>query len=93
MVSLFLIVSLNDPVLLTIKDHGNEWCAREPTKKVIFCFDKHSGYGGYSSATWGHGVRNFLFNGTDPKVGLQTWIRLEEGETRAWVVLDEKYGG
>lgn len=25
-------------------DHGNEWCAREPTKDVIFCFDKHSGY-------------------------------------------------
>ena len=24
-------------------DHGNEWCAREPTKDVIFCFDKHSG--------------------------------------------------
>jgi hypothetical protein len=25
-------------------DHGNEWCAREPSKDVIFCFDKHSGY-------------------------------------------------
>ena len=25
-------------------DHGNEWCAREPTKDVIFCFDKHSGW-------------------------------------------------
>ena len=24
-------------------DHGNEWCTREPTKDVIFCFDKHSG--------------------------------------------------
>lgn len=24
-------------------DHGNEWCAREPSKDVIFCFDKHSG--------------------------------------------------
>lgn len=24
-------------------DHGNEWCAREPTKDVVFCFDKHSG--------------------------------------------------
>ena len=24
-------------------DHGNEWCAREPIKDVIFCFDKHSG--------------------------------------------------
>jgi hypothetical protein len=25
------------------EDHGNEWCAREPEKDVIFCFDKHSG--------------------------------------------------
>lgn len=25
-------------------DHGDEWCAREPSKDVIFCFDKHSGY-------------------------------------------------
>ena len=24
-------------------DHGNEWCKREPSKNVIFCFDKHSG--------------------------------------------------
>ena len=24
-------------------DHGNEWCAREPTKDIIFCFNKHSG--------------------------------------------------
>ena len=30
-----------DTVLLP--DHGNEWCIREPTKNVIFCFDKHSG--------------------------------------------------
>ena len=25
-------------------DHGNEWCTREPTNDVIFCFDKHSGW-------------------------------------------------
>ncbi|KAF8058975.1 Metallo-dependent phosphatase [Lyophyllum atratum] len=24
-------------------DHGNEWCVREPCKRVIFCFDKHPG--------------------------------------------------
>lgn len=23
--------------------HGNEWCAREPTKDGIFCFNKHTG--------------------------------------------------
>ncbi|KIM42443.1 hypothetical protein M413DRAFT_444859 [Hebeloma cylindrosporum] len=73
-------------------DHGNEWCAREPTKDVIFCFDKHSGYGGYDSAGWGHGVRNLLFHTPDPKAGVETWIRLEAGETRARVILDKHYG-
>ncbi|EPQ53523.1 Metallo-dependent phosphatase [Gloeophyllum trabeum ATCC 11539] len=72
-------------------DHGNEWCIREPTKDVIFCFDKHSGYGGYSSAGWGHGVRNIVFSSPDPKQGLQTWIRLEDGTTRAQVTLDGRY--
>ncbi len=28
---------------MRLTDHGNEWCRREPTKNVIFCFDKHSG--------------------------------------------------
>lgn len=30
--------------LTKLLDHGDEWCAREPTYGVIFCFDKHSGY-------------------------------------------------
>lgn len=30
--------------LTRLLDHGNEWCAREPTYEVIFCFNKHSGY-------------------------------------------------
>lgn len=30
--------------LIELLDHGNEWCAREPTYEVIFCFNKHSGY-------------------------------------------------
>ncbi|GJE86758.1 metallo-dependent phosphatase [Phanerochaete sordida] len=72
-------------------DHGDEWCAREPTKDVIFCFDKHSGYGGYSSDGWGHGVRNIVFSTPDPSVGPETWIRLEEGETRARITLDKNY--
>jgi hypothetical protein len=73
-------------------DHGNEWCAREPTKNVVFCFDKHSGYGGYTGDGWGHGVRNILFQSPDPNVGLITWIRLEDGETRANVTLDRYFG-
>ncbi|KAH9939180.1 Metallo-dependent phosphatase [Amylocystis lapponica] len=72
-------------------DHGNEWCVREPTKDVIFCFGKHSGYGGYSSAGWGHGVRNIVFSSPNPTDGLESWIRLEDGTTRARVVLDANY--
>ncbi|KAF9475416.1 Metallo-dependent phosphatase [Pholiota conissans] len=72
-------------------DHGNEWCSREPTKDVIFCFDKHSGYGGYSDASWGYGVRNLVFHSPDPSAGVETWIRLQAGETRARIVLDENY--
>jgi len=72
-------------------DHGNEWCAREPTKNLIFCFDKHSGYGGYSNPGWGHGVRNIIFTSSDPRAGVETWIRLEDGEVRARVVLDEGF--
>lgn len=73
-------------------DHGDEWCAREPSKDVIFCFGKHSGYGGYSSAGWGHGVRNIVFPSADPASGLETWILLEDGQTRARVTLDGNYG-
>ncbi|KAF9256381.1 Metallo-dependent phosphatase [Marasmius fiardii PR-910] len=72
-------------------DHGNEWCARETTKDVIFCFDKHSGYGGYGEPEWGYGVRNLLFTSPDPTKGVRTWIRLEAGETRAEIILDKNY--
>ncbi|KAI0659004.1 Metallo-dependent phosphatase [Cubamyces menziesii] len=72
-------------------DHGNEWCKREPTKNVIFCFDKHSGYGGYSSAGWGHGVRNVVFRSPNPSVGPETWIRMQDGETHAHIIMDDSY--
>ena len=51
-----------------------------------------SRYGGYSSAGWGHGVRNLVFSSPDPAESVKTWIRLEEGETRALVTLDKNYG-
>ncbi|OCH87059.1 Metallo-dependent phosphatase [Obba rivulosa] len=82
---------LNLHAVISGHDHGNEWCRREPTKNVIFCFDKHSGYGGYSSTGWGHGVRNIVFTSPRPSDGLQSWIRLEGGETHARVLLDKNY--
>lgn len=42
-------------------DHGNEWCARDPDSQVVLCFNKHTGYGGYSNKGWGHGVSSLLF--------------------------------
>ncbi|KAF9457688.1 Metallo-dependent phosphatase-like protein [Collybia nuda] len=78
--------------LISGHDHGNEWCVREPIKDVIFCFDKHSGYGGYTGDDWGYGVRNLLFTSPDPNKGVETWIRLEEGETRAHITLNRQYG-
>ncbi|KXN84652.1 putative inactive purple acid phosphatase 16, partial [Leucoagaricus sp. SymC.cos] len=77
-------------------NHGNEWCAREPTKDVIFCYDKHSGYGGYGDPSWMYGVRNIVFHSSTNTVGdtlpkVESWIRLEEGETRAHVWLNDNY--
>jgi hypothetical protein len=48
-------------------------------------------YGGYSSAGWGHGVRNLVFNSPDPSAGVETWIRLENGDTHARITLDKNY--
>ncbi|KAF8421713.1 hypothetical protein L210DRAFT_3490928 [Boletus edulis BED1] len=72
-------------------DHGDEWCAREPTYDVIFCFNKHSGYGGYSRPGWGRGVRSIIFHSAAPLVGLETYIMMENGTSHARVILDEHY--
>jgi len=81
--------SQNIVAIVSGHDHGNEWCAVEPTKEVIFCFDKHSGYGGYSSTGWDHGVRNFIFKtaGAGP-LEVTSWIRYEEGQIKAQVKLE-----
>jgi len=49
-------------------------------------------YGGYGQAGWGYGVRNIVFHTPDPKAGVETWIRFQDGQTRARVTLDGKYG-
>jgi hypothetical protein len=49
-------------------------------------------YGGYDRPGWGHGVRNIVFSSPDPVRGPETWIRLEDGQTRAKVTLDSTYG-
>ncbi|KAI0794828.1 Metallo-dependent phosphatase [Abortiporus biennis] len=83
----------NLKVVVSGHDHGNEWCAREPTQDVIFCFDKHSGFGGYSSAGWLHGIRSFVLNTTvtDVKAGIESYVLVEDGTTRDRVFLDRNY--
>ena len=49
-------------------------------------------YGGYGKPSWGYGVRNIKFQTPDPNAGVETWIRLQEGEIRAKVILDDQYG-
>ena len=49
-------------------------------------------YGGYGQRSWGYGVRNLQFHTSDPNSGVETWIRLQEGEIRARVILDDQYG-
>jgi len=51
-------------------------------------------YGGYGQPSWGYGVRNFVFHASDIRdnesqlAQVESWIRLEEGDTRAHVWLD-----
>ncbi|KAH7904986.1 Metallo-dependent phosphatase [Hygrophoropsis aurantiaca] len=78
-------------VVISGHDHGNEWCAREPTKRIIFCFDKHSGYGGYSYQGWGRGVRNLIFLSPDPRDSIETYIRLENGSSKYKVALNDEF--
>ncbi|KAL4076881.1 Metallo-dependent phosphatase-like protein [Scleroderma yunnanense] len=78
-------------VVISGHDHGDEWCAREPTYDVIFCFSKHSGYGGYGEEDWGRGVRSLIFRSSVPSDGIETYILLEDGTMRARVILNSEY--
>ena len=58
----------------------------------VISYHEFGRYGGYGEHSWGYGVRNLKFHTPDPNEGVETWIRLQEGETRARVVLDDQYG-
>ncbi|KDQ08899.1 hypothetical protein BOTBODRAFT_59103 [Botryobasidium botryosum FD-172 SS1] len=72
-------------------DHGNEWCKRDPAKDVVLCFDKHSGYGGYSKGGWGYGTRTFQFSLKTLKSSVTSWVRMEDGSKKDQVTLDKNY--
>jgi len=48
-------------------------------------------YGGYGSPGWGFGVRNLVFKGFDTIGTVKTWIRMEDGEKKAMLDLDESF--
>ncbi|KAF2030577.1 Metallo-dependent phosphatase [Setomelanomma holmii] len=81
-------------------DHGIDWCMKWnkdlPTSPangngVHFCFNRHSGFGGYSN--WKRGARQIMVE--EWKLGkneLDTWIRLEDGSVSGRVTLNATYG-
>ncbi|KAF2820150.1 Metallo-dependent phosphatase [Ophiobolus disseminans] len=81
-------------------DHGVDWCMKwanelptSPSKGngVNFCFNRHSGFGGYSN--WKRGARQIMVE--EDKLGkheLETWNRLEDGSISGLVTLNATYG-
>lgn len=80
-------------------DHKS-WCMKwsnnlptSPTNgnDVNFCFNRHSGYGGYTD--WARGARQIVVE--EAKLGkneVETWIRLEDGSVSGRVTLNSTYG-
>lgn len=80
-------------------DHGVDWCMKwskdllnnSPVngKGLNMCFNRHSGYGGYSN--WTRGGRQIVVK--EAKLDeLETWIRLEDGSVSGHVTLNSTYG-
>ena len=60
-------------------------------KGLNLCFNRHTGYGGYSD--WTRGGRQIVIE--EAKLGentLETWIRLEDGSVSGRVTLNSTYG-
>lgn len=80
-------------------DHGNTWCYKWdgviPGMTVAghglnVCFGQHSGYGGYGN--WIRGARQVLLTREKLQhLELDTWIRLESGDTVGSVALNATY--
>ncbi|KAJ5020583.1 Metallo-dependent phosphatase-like protein [Bipolaris maydis] len=82
-------------------DHGVDWCMKwsknlpntTPSNGngLKICFNRHSGYGGYSD--WTRGARQIVV-GEDMlgKNIVDTWIRLENGKVSGKVTLNNTFG-
>jgi hypothetical protein len=73
-----------------------KWAKNLPTSPtngngVHFCFNRHSGFGGYSN--WKRGARQIMVEEHQlDKNELDTWIRLEDGSISGAVTLNATYG-
>ncbi|KAJ3195852.1 hypothetical protein HK101_010830 [Irineochytrium annulatum] len=74
------LASAPTPILaaFTGHDHGTGWCCPGPpgtaVEPIMFCFGKHTGYGGYGN--WDRGARVIKLDYDDIK-HWSTWIRME----------------
>jgi hypothetical protein len=58
---------------------------------ITFCFNRHSGHGGYSN--WKRGARQIVVEQDMlSKNEVETWIRLEDGSVSGHVTLNATYG-
>jgi hypothetical protein len=57
---------------------------------LIFCFGRHTGYGGYGR--WTRGSRQLFLDEKRIDTSLETWIRLEDGNMSGYVVLNATFG-
>ncbi|KAL0931958.1 calcineurin-like phosphoesterase [Colletotrichum truncatum] len=81
-------------------DHGDSWCSTWPghdaglgAEAPFLCFAKHTGYGGYG--IWNRGARMLKLSfseGDDPKMSVDTWVRMENDDIITRVSLNETYG-
>jgi hypothetical protein len=82
-------------------DHGVDWCMKwasdlpntSPSNGggLNVCFNRHSGYGGYTD--WARGARQIVVKEEmlDAKV-VDTWIRMENGRVSGQVSLNATFG-
>jgi hypothetical protein len=82
-------------------DHGVDWCMKwtkdllnttpRNGKGLNICFNRHSGYGGYTD--WTREARQIVVGEDmlDRKV-VDTWIRLENGKISGQVTLNSTFG-
>jgi hypothetical protein len=72
--------------------HRKDWCMRWPGTKTSVCFGRRTGYGGYEKGI-SKGARKIrLYERDLESRGIETWIRLEDGNISGSITLNKTYG-